>query len=305
MRKKILITGATGLIGKRLVSKLKSKHYEITIFSRDKEKGKREVPEADAVIEWDYNKPDEWQKFVDGKDAVVHLAGANLAGKRWDEEYKKLAYNSRVKSAKSLVEAIENAEKKPSVFITSSAVGYYGDRGNEELTEDSSPGNDFLAGFCVDWEKASLPVKNFGCRHSAIRTGNVLSTEEGPIAKMMLPFQLFIGGPLGSGDQWFPWIHMDDIVNIYEFVLENEIHGPVNAASPNQINMKQFAKALGDSLGRPSLFPVPKFAIKIVAGEIADAVTGSQKVIPKKLLENNYQFIFPEINSAIKDTLQK
>jgi uncharacterized protein len=305
MAKNLIITGATGFLGKKLVNDLRSDGYEITVFSRDINKAKSEVPSADAVVEWDYKKPEEWFEHVDGKYGIIHLAGANLGSKRWTEEYKKILYDSRIDSSRSLVRAIKKSNKKPEVLISASAVGYYGERGEEVLTEDSPPGNDFLADLCKDWEDEVNKAAELGVRTVTVRTGVMLSKDEGALERMLLPFKLFVGGPLGNGDQWFPWVHLNDIINIYRFILDNpNVDGAVNASSPIPVKMKAFASILGEVLHRPALFPVPKFALKIAAGEVADYITESQRVIPKKLEENNYEFEFVEVKEALEDILK-
>ncbi len=304
MAKKIIVTGATGLIGKSLCEKLISNGYEITIFSRSKSKAEKIIPNAAAYVEWDYKNINSFQKNVDGKDAIIHLSGANLGAKRWTENYKKIIYESRIISSRNLVEAIKYAANKPKIFISASAVGFYGEKGDQLITEESSAGNDFLSKICYDWEEAAALSTKYGCRHSAVRTGIVLSLQEGMLNKMITPFKFFVGGPLGNGKQWVPWIHLVDLINLYIFILENEIHGAVNAASPNPVRMNNFADELGNVLNRPSYFRVPKFAIKIAAGEIADFILMSQRVIPKKLKEANFNFNFVDLKNALTDTIK-
>ncbi len=196
---------------------------------------------------------------------MVHLAGANLGAKRWNEEYKKLAYDSRILSTRNLVEAIKSVEQKPKVFICSSATGIYGNRYDEVLDENSSPGNDFLATLCNDWEKEAKKVEQLGVRRVSIRTGLVLDKNEGLMKKLIPSFKIFLGGWLGNGKQWFPWIHIDDIVGIYLHAIDNSnINGAVNAASPGIVTNKEFSKMLGKVLSRPALFPIPKLALRII-----------------------------------------
>ncbi len=249
---------------------------------------------------------DVWMYELNGVDAVVHLAGANLGAKRWNDEYKKLAYDSRIISTRNLVEAIKKVERKPKSFICSSAVGIYGSRYDEVLDENSSLGNDFMSDICKDWEKEAEKVEQYGVRRVSIRTGLVMQKDEGVLKKMLLPFKLFIGGPLGSGRQWFPWIHIDDIVGIYLHAIDNEnISGAVNGASTGIVTMKEFAKTLGKVLRRPSLFPVPKIAMKIVAGEVAEYAVMSQRTSAEKIIESGYQFKFEELERALRDLLKK
>ncbi len=240
-----------------------------------------------------------------GVDAVVHLAGANLGAKRWNEEYKKLAYDSRIVSTRNLVEAIKLVEQKPKAFICSSAVGIYGNRYDEMLDEKSSLGNDYMATICKDWEKEAAKVEQFGVRRVSIRNGLVMQKDEGVLKKMLLPFKLFIGGPLGSGRQWFPWIHIDDIYGIYLRAIDDEkLCGSVNATSPGIVRMKDFAKTLGKVLKRPFLFPVPGFVLKFIAGELAEYAVMSQRTSADKILNACYKFKFENLGEALRDLLK-
>ncbi len=301
MSKKIIITGATGLIGINLCNKLISKGYEIIVFTRSIPRAKIEMPKASAYVEWNYNDINSFQNHLENVYAIIHLAGANLGAKRWTSKYKKIIYESRIKSSQALVEAINNTNIKPKVFISASAVGFYGDKGEEIIYENSSKGNDYLANICYDWENAANQLQIYNVRFACIRTGVVLSKDDGMIGKMIIPFKLFVGGPLGNGKQWVPWISLNDIINIYEFVLENNIEGPVNGVSPNPVRMVELAELLGKKLNRPSYLNAPKLGIRLVAGEIANSILVSQKVIPQKLIELGYRFKFEKLESAFDD----
>lgn len=304
--KKIIITGATGSIGQRLVREFIARGDEVIVFTRNPENAKNKILNASKYVKWDYKKPNEWKEHLNGIDIVVHLAGANLGAKRWNEEYIKLAYDSRIISTRNLVEAIKQVERKPKVFISSSAVGYYGNRYDEVLDENSSNGNDFLANLCNDWEKEAQKVEALGVRRVSIRTGLVLMKNEGLIKQLLLPFKLFIGGPLAGGRQWFPWIHIDDIIGIYLHAIDNEnVKGGINGASPGIIRMKEFAKAFGKTLKRPALFPIPKFAMKIVTGELADYAVMSQRTSVDKILNAGYKFKFKNLEAALRNLLVK
>lgn len=304
MSKRIIITGATGLIGKKLADALISRGDELIVFSRDTKKAKSISPTGVECVEWNYQRPDQWKSKLENADAVVHLAGINLFAKRWNEKFKKEVIDSRKVSTKNLVEAITSRANKPEVFISASGIGYYGDCGDKILNEDSPLGKDFLADICEVWESESRRTGEFGIRNVQIRTGLVLSTQDGALKKMLLPFKFFIGGPLGNGKQWASWLHIDDIVAIYLHAIDNQnISGAVNAASPNPVRMKEFAKTLAKILHRPSLFPVPKFALKIVVGEAAEVVTASQRVDVKKLLSSGYKFKFEMLEEALRDLL--
>ena len=313
--KKIIITGATGLIGRKLSRKLIERGDELTIFTRNPDSAKKVLLEVKNYVKWDYKRIDApsslklrqtgWMHELQGKDAVVHLAGANLGAKRWNETYKKLAYESRIISTRKLVEAIASVDKKPNTFICSSAVGYYGSRSDDYLSEDEERADNFLAKLCADWEKEAAKVKTFGVRRVSVRTGLVLSKDKGLLKQMIPSFKLFLGGYLGNGGQWFPWIHIDDIVEIYLHLIDNgNLSGAINAASPGIVRMKQFAKTLGGVLHRPSFLPIPKFAVKILKGELGNYTTDSQRVVVNKLLKSGYKFKFENLEDALMDLLR-
>jgi len=303
--KKIVITGATGLIGRILVQELSTRGDEITVFTRYPRNVDKNLASSTNIFKWDYNKPEEWGKHINGKDTVIHLAGANLGATRWNKKYKKLAYESRIISTRKLVETIASVDKKPDTFICSSAVGYYGNRGDDYLSEDEEPADNFLAKLCADWEKEAAKVETLGVRRTSVRTGLVLSKNEGLLKQMTPSFKLFLGGYLGNGQQWFPWIHIDDIVGIYLHVVNNDVlNGAVNAASPGIVRMKQFAKVLGRVLNRPSIFPIPKFAIKLLKGELGNYATDSQRVLMNKLLNSGYKFKYENLEEALRNLLK-
>jgi hypothetical protein len=309
MTKKIVITGATGAIGRNLCRELIARGDEVTVFTRkapiNPPKGKRqEVGKNIKFVEWNYERMDAWLHELHGVDVIVHLAGTNLGAKRWNEEYKKLCYDSRIISTRNLVEAIKSPDKKPKAFICANAVGIYGDRGDEILTELSSPGNDFLANLCKDWEAEALKAEESGVRSVSLRTGLVMIKNEGVLKKLYLPFKLFAGGPLGNGKQWVPWIHVDDVVQIYLQAIYNEsLSGAVNAVSPGIVRMKEFAKTFGKVLKRPSLFPVPKIMMKLAAGEVAEYAVMSQRTSAEKILKLGYKFKFENLEEALKNLL--
>jgi uncharacterized protein (TIGR01777 family) len=304
MGMKIVITGATGLIGKELCKELISKGDEITIFTGNPFKAKLLIKGAKEYICWNYHKPEEWEDYINEKDAVIHLAGASIAGKRWTESYKRTILESREISTKNLVKAIETAGQKPGLFISSSAVGFYGNAGNEILTEESKNGSDFLSQVCRVWEASAEKVEVQGIRRVSIRTGIALSNKGGAYKRILLPFKLFIGGHIGNGKQWFPWIHIEDLIRIYIYALDNRsINGVVNAVSPYPVLANEFAKCIGKTIHRPSWFPVPIFALKLFIGKAAESVVASQRVVPKKLLDAGFKFKFEKIEEALQDLL--
>ena len=303
--KNIVITGATGSIGRRLVKELSAKGNELVVFTRVIKEAEDKFSNATSFVKWDYNKPAEWQQHINSADAVVQLAGANLSGRRWNSAYKKLAYDSRIISTRNLIEAIKSVEHKPKVFICANAVGIYGNRYDEVLDETSLLGDDFLAHLCRDWEEEAAKVEEIGVRRVSIRTGLALAKDEGLLKQLYLPFKLFVGGPLAGGKQWFPWIHIDDIVGIYLHAIDNEsVQGSINAVSPGIVRMKEFAKTFGKVLHRPSIFPIPKFAMKIVAGEVAEYAVMSQRTSVKKIIDAGHKFKFKNLEIALSDLLK-
>lgn len=304
MSKRIIVTGATGLIGRNLCPILIERGDELTLFTTHRKKAESAVPGAKEYVEWDYNNLDRWKDIVEGKDAIIHLAGANLFGKRWSAEYKNTILQSREVSTQNLVKAASLCRRRPSSFIAASAVDYYPDSGNEILTEDSQPGESYLSEVCKKWEEEAAQSEKLGLRRVSVRTGIVLSKEDGALKQMLLPFKLFAGGPLGNGSQWFPWVHLEDVLRIYLYALDNTIvNGPLNACSPKPVTMNEFAAKLGRVLERPSFFKVPYFALKLAVGEIADVIVASHRVIPVALSKGGYKFKFENLEDALKDLL--
>jgi len=305
MSKRIVVTGATGLIGRKLVRALIQRGDNVIVFSRDAEKAKSFFPKAMESVEWNYQHPEQWKYKIERTDAVVHLAGVNLFAKRWNDEFKRVVLESRELSTKNLVEAIKSCTNKPEVFVSASGIGYYGDCGETVLNENSAKGNDFLADVCEVWENESVNVEESGVRSVQIRTGLVLSTEDGALKQMLPPFKFFIGGYLGNGKQWASWLHIDDIVEIYLHAIDNSsLTGSLNATAPNPIRMKEFAQTLARVLHRPSLFPVPKFILRLVVGEASEVVLASQRIDVKKLVESGYKFKFEILEDALRDLLK-
>lgn len=302
MNKKIVITGATGLVGRRLSAELIVEGNQVTVVSRSVEKAKRLMPGAYNYIAWNYETDS--ADFVNGQDVVIHLMGENIMSKRWTDAHKKNVYDSRINSTRKIVDGIKQAVYKPSLLIHSSAIGYYG-IGNFEADESSAKGNGFLADVVDAWEKEAERVEEFNVRRVSLRLGIVLDKNDGALKRMILPFKLFIGGPLGSGLQWFPWISIDDVVGVFKSATENQKYsGAVNVIAPEAINMKSFAKELGKVMKRPSLFRVPEFILKLILGDAADALIYGVKVIPKKLIDYSYQFKYSNVEATLRDILQ-
>ena len=272
----VIVAGATGLIGTELTKALRARGDQVLALPR-------------------YGSAP-WQ--VEGFDAVVNLAGENLAAKRWSPEFKKKILDSRVETTRALVDAIGRASRKPRVLVNASAVGFYGGRGDETVDESAAPGSDYLSGVVQAWEAEARKAK---VRSVQIRTGIVLSSKGGALQPMLPPFRAFVGGPIGSGKQWFPWIHLADEVGAILWCLDHDLEGPVNLVAPGIVTMKEFAKALGGALHRPSAFPVPGAALKLLLGEFAEVILDGQRAVPKKLFDKGFRFRFTDVNDALKD----
>lgn len=298
--KKVIITGATGLIGKALSRKLHNSGYAVYVFTRNINKSKDILPFASGHFNWEEG--NEWESAIEGSYAIINLAGASITGKRWDDEYKKVIYNSRIDSTEAISKAINNADMKPEVFISASAIGYYGDRSDNVITEEEPSADDFLGKVCNDWEKASQ--KADGVRIVNPRIGIVLSAEGGALKEMLTPFKFNVGGPLAGGNQWWAWIHIDDLINMLIWTMENkDAEGAFNFTSPKPVTNKYFSKALGKVLKKPSFMPVPRFALKLVLGESADFVLSSIRAVPSKAVNQGFEFKFIEPENALRNLL--
>ena len=298
---KILITGASGLIGTALQKSFEEKGYEMLHVSRSE-------PKAENEIRWnaDTGFEDEDLPRLEGLDAAIHLAGENISALRWTDEKKKAIRDSRVHGTRTMIETFAKIDKKPAVFISASAIGFYGDRGEDEVTETSAAGDTFLSEVSKQWESESRRAEDMGIRTVLLRNGIVLSKDGGALATMMTPFKFGVGGVVGSGKQWMSWVSLDDVVGIVNYALENEnLRGAVNVASPNPVTNEEFTKTLGEVLYRPTFLPLPEFAVNLVFGEMGDALLiDSTKVIPKRLLDAGYKFKYPELKSALEHAVK-
>jgi len=293
---RILITGASGLVGKELQKSFAEKGYEMLLASRSE-------PKDDKHIQWTIEEGFSEPEKLEGIDVVVHLAGENVSGGiRWTDEKKKAIRDSRVLGTRNIVDAISKLKKKPHTFIASSAIGFYGERGDEEVTESSAAGDNFLAGVCKEWEAESRRAEDAGIRTVLLRTGIVLSKDGGALATMLTPFKLGVGGVVGSGKQWMSWISLDDEIAVINFAIENEnIRGAVNAVSPNPATNEEFTKTLGEVLYRPTFIPLPEFAVSMIFGEMGDALLlASTKVMPKRLEDAGFEFKHPNLKEAVE-----
>ncbi len=310
MRGHIVVTGATGIIGVELVGKLVSRGEQVVVFARSPDAAAEKTPGAARYVRWDsFMEKGDWTGYIDGARAVIHLAGKPLLESRWNDAHKKECYDSRILGTRHIASAIVQAAEKPEVFISSSAIGYYGsfDRCDDtgDLLETGPEGNDFLAKICIGWENEALPAQKYGVRLVLLRTGIVLSTKGGMLQKLLMPFNFFLGGPVGTGQQCLSWIHIDDeIACILEALDNKEYNGPINIVSPEPVSMKKFAATLGEVLGRPSLLPVPKFAVQLLMGEGAEYAVKGQKVKPGYLVSHHFAFRYPALSDALSDLVR-
>jgi len=297
---RIVIAGGTGFIGRALVAKLVEQGWTVTVLTRQAPDAvQRRLRLPVAVVQWRPTDPPD-PGLVDGTDAVVNLAGATIA-RRWTAAARRLILESRVQATKALVEAIRRAAAPPRVLVNASAVGFYGPRGDEPVTEADGPGSDFLANVCLAWEAAARPAQEAGVRVVLLRMGLVLG-RGGALSRMSVPFLFFVGGPLGSGRQWVPWIHIDDVTGLIAFVLENGVlQGPVNAAAPNPVRNRDFAAALGRVLRRPAVVPAPALLLRWGLGEMSSMLLTGQRAIPAAAVQAGYTFRFPTLELALRE----
>ncbi len=304
MRRTIL-TGGTGLIGRALAAELVAAGHEVVVLSRNPQ-GARGLPPGVRVERWDGRTAQGWGGLADGAYAIVNLAGENLAGGRWTAERKQRIRQSRLDAGQAVVEAVRAAARKPAVVVQASGIGYYGPHGDEEVTEDFPPGSDFLGRLAVEWEASTAPVEGMGVRRVVIRTGVVLSREGGALPRLALPFRFFLGGPLGNGRQWVPWIHVADEARAIRFLLENETaRGPYNLAAPHPVTNRELARALGQAMCRPAWLPVPAPALRLLLGEMSAVLLTGQRALPKRLLEAGFVFRFPTVESALENLFRR
>ncbi len=290
---KVLIAGATGFVGARLVLRLLERNDQVLVLTRDPAKVKAGTPLS-------------WDAFIQAPpaevDAVVNLSGENLFARRWNSEFKELIRNSRVEATRRLVAAVGTGEFRPKTLVNASAIGIYGPHGDETLAEDASAGSDFLSGVCRDWEAEARTGEEKGMRVVLLRISVVLGRDGGALRQMLPPFKMFAGGPVGSGAQWFSWIHIDDLVGLILLALDHpQVTGPLNATAPDPRTNREFSAALGRALGRPSWLPMPGFALRLLVGEVAEIILAGQRVLPKRAQELGFVFRFPTVDAALAD----
>lgn len=301
---KIFITGGTGFVGTILTQKLVMQAHEVTVLTRSTKNKDQVLPKGASFLEGDPTRAGSWQEKVAGHKAIINLAGYSIF-KRWNYKTKKAIRDSRVLTTQNLVDALSDSKGKDTVLLSTSAVGYYGFCGDEDLDEGSPGGNDFLASITREWEAAALEAERHGIRVLLCRFGIVLGSRGGALNQMVPLFKKGLGSPLGGGKQWFSWIHEQDLVNVYLFLLEQKnISGPINCTAPQPVRNREFTKTLGKALGRPTFMPaVPGFVIKLKMGEFGSVLLNGQKVLPKRLLDMGFSFQFSNIDEALEDLL--
>jgi uncharacterized protein (TIGR01777 family) len=301
---KVVLAGATGFIGRPLVRHLAGRGDTVVVLTRSGSVDPGTFPDGVRAVRWDGKRQGSWSAELDGADAVVNLAGASIGGGRWTAARKELLMHSRTDPTNALTQACLSAVRPPAVFLNASAVGYYHHDGDAPVTEQDPAGTGFLSDVARQWEDAARGVESRGIRLVIARVGVVIGKGGGALERMLLPFRLFLGGPLGSGKQWFPWVHVDDVVGAMAFMLDNvSMSGPVNVVAPEPVTMGTFSKRLGWVLHRPSWLSVPAFALRALLGEMSVLVLGGRPVVPSKLLESGYGFIRPRLDQALRSAV--
>ena len=293
---RVFVTGATGYVGTRLVAALVADGHQVTAITRDQHKAAPLLPGV-QLLEGDIGGAGPWTQSLSGMDAVIHLAGELIAGKRWTAEQKQRIRDSRIQTTTNLV----NAMRGPRVFLAASAIDYYPFSNEPEVTESHAPGDSFLAQLCRDWEMEAARAESLGVRVVRLRTGRVLGPESAVLKKMVPQFKLGLGGPLGSGEQWFSFVHVDDVVAAYRAALTDERYrGAINVVAPEPVRQREFARALGKVLHRPALMPTPAFAVRLAVGELAEYALQGRRVMPRALLDLGFTFTRPTVEDALR-----
>ncbi len=301
---KVLVTGATGFVGTKLVNELFRDGHEINILSRNATSAKNKFSVPVNTFDWKTEELPSSEAFA-GVEAIVNLAGEGIANKRWSETQKKKIYDSRIVGTTNLLKGMQKSGVKPKVVVSASAIGFYGDRGNDVLQENAAKGTGFLSDVCADWEKVAIENTS-GVRLVNLRIGVVLGSQGGMLQKLLPLFKLGLGGPVGNGNQWMSWVHVDDLISLIKFSLKtNEVAGPVNAVAPNPATNKEFTKAMGTALSRPAVLPAPAFGIKLAMGELSALVLDSQKVSSEKAEKLGFKFEYPTIDKALNEIVKK
>lgn len=306
---RVFITGGTGLIGRRLIRSLLARGDTVVLLTRKAAAAMDRLGATCTVVEGDPMKPGPWMDAIGDCDAVINLVGENIFARRWNARFMELLRDSRIVSTRHVAEAILRkplrGDGQPRVLVNASAIGYYGNRGDEELTESSSPGSDFLAHLCIDWENAARAVEAGGIRCAVVRVGVVLDPEGGALAKLLTPFRMFAGGPVGNGRQWMSWIHHEDMTRLFLLALDHaEARGPLNGTAPNPVTNRDFSHSLGRALHRPSFIRTPGLALRLLIGKAAQLITEGQRVLPRRPLDLGFTFKYPTVDEALGQLLR-
>jgi len=302
---KLIIAGGSGLIGQALTKDLVSQGHQVWVLSRNP--ADTNLPDGVLAAEWDAKTPKGWEHLVSQADGMINLAGTNIGERPWTNERKRLVRSSRMEAGQAIVEAIRQSDHRPRVVMQIAGVGYYGIHGDEPLDEQAPPGTGFLSSVAVDWENSTRPVNELGVRQIILRTGVVLSSKGGVLAPFVLQNRLFAGGPLGSGKQWISWIHLQDLVGVFRFMLAHEntagegLQGVFNATSPEPVTNAEFGRTVSRLMHRPYWLPAPAFALRLVLGSMSTLVLDGQRVIPRRLLQMGFEFQFPTLEKALQD----
>ncbi len=301
---RVAITGASGLVGMAVAKRLLARGDEVTALSRNPEKTRSRMPDGVRSAPIARGEAEALSRIISGHDAVVNLAGEPVIGRRWNDAVRREIRDSRIEGTRTVVEAMVLAEEPPGILVNASAVGYYGDREEPEIAEDTGPGTDFLAELSVAWEDAARHAGERGARVVLLRIGIVLSVDGGALPRLLPPFRFFVGGPIGNGRQGFPFIHIEDLAGLVLHALDREdLSGPMNATAPHPVTNARFSKALGRVIGRPSWLPAPRPALRLVIGAAAAVLVAGQMAVPKRALDTGYEFRFPDVDRTLHDLL--
>lgn len=306
--KRIVITGATGLIGRHLVPELLARGYELTILSRSPETAEPLVPGATKYVQWNATERGDWEFEFNGAYAVINLSGQPILEHRWSEDFKQEIYDSRVVGTRRIVNAIRRSEHKPEIILNASAIGYYGFDGDRDdvMLENSPSGDDFFAQVCFGWELEAKQAEFMGIRVVPMRMGLIFASDDGGLRKMIRPFKMGFGGHIEPGSQWFSWIHIDDMVNIILFALDDQrITSPINCTTPNPVTARRMAETIGNVMGRKSWFGLPEWMTTLGLGEAAPVITHGKRVMPRILQELGFTWKFPTLEEALSDILPR
>ncbi len=299
---KIILAGGSGFIGGALLNRLLKLGHQVTLLTRNPSKVK--LHPFLTLQKWDGRNSDDWFACLENSDAVINLSGESIVARRWTRNQKEKIIRSRVESTQVIIQAIQQVKVKPKVLVNASAVGYYGNVPTGIVTEQSFRGSGFLSDTCVEWESTAQKVQDCGVRLVSIRIGVVLGKDGGALSKMLLPFKLFIGGPVGSGRQGFPWVHRDDVMGVILLALQNsQVSGPINVVGPELVNLKEFCTVLGQVIHRPSWMRIPAFVLKFLLGEMSSLLLDGQHIVPEKLQKLGYQFKYATVSDALKEIL--